>query len=138
MAGFRKNHYNNGCVQRLFHSRFFLKSITELLISSRRYLFYKWEPGDGIFMLSAIIRLSAISLFQESRSRNALKLKNFRHSPCKVIRNSRGIEIKKRRSADYKQRQFGGNLLETGKRLQRQWLRIRDKKYCSLSNETDN
>ncbi len=65
-----------------------------LLVASSIY-FISGDTGDGIFMLSAIILVSAISLYQDSRSRNALeKLKNFTQPHCKVIRNGAVIEIK--------------------------------------------
>ena len=53
------------------------------------------DMGDGIFLASAIILVSAISLYQDSRSRNALeKLKDFTHPTCKVIRDGKVSEIK--------------------------------------------
>ena len=65
-----------------------------LLVASSIY-FISGDTGDGIFMLSAIILVSAISLYQDSRSRNALeKLKNFTQPHCKVIRNGAVVEIK--------------------------------------------
>jgi P-type Ca2+ transporter type 2C len=64
-----------------------------LLVASSIY-FISGDSGDGIFMLSAIILVSAISLYQDSRSRNALeKLKNFTQPHCKVIRNGVLVEI---------------------------------------------
>jgi len=64
-----------------------------LLIASIIY-FISGKNGDGIFLSSAIILVSAISLYQDSRSRNALeKLKNFTQAKCKVIRNNETIEI---------------------------------------------
>lgn len=65
-----------------------------LLVASSIY-FISGDTGDGIFMLSAIILVSAISLYQDSRSRNALeKLKSFTQPHCKVIRNGEVAEIK--------------------------------------------
>jgi P-type Ca2+ transporter type 2C len=65
-----------------------------LLVASSIY-FISGDTGDGIFMLSAIILVSTISLYQDSRSRNALeKLKNFTQPHCKVIRNGEVVEIK--------------------------------------------
>ena len=53
------------------------------------------DIGDGIFLASAIMLVSAISLYQDSRSRNALeKLKDFTRFNCKVIRNGKAEEIK--------------------------------------------
>ncbi len=65
-----------------------------LLLASSIY-FISGDNGDGIFMLSAIILVSAISLYQDSRSRNALeKLKNLTQPHCKVIRTGFVVEIK--------------------------------------------
>ena len=65
-----------------------------LLLASSIY-FITGDIGDGLFMVSAIILVSAISLYQDSRSRNALeKLKNFTQPHCKVIRNGIIVEIK--------------------------------------------
>jgi len=66
-----------------------------LLLVAALIYFVSGKFGDGIFLLSAIIIVSVISLFQESRSRNALqKLKNFTQPICKVIRNGITEEIK--------------------------------------------
>ena len=64
-----------------------------LLVASCIY-FISGKIGDGIFLVSAIIFQSIISLYQVSRSKNALeKLKNFIQPNCKVIRNGEVIEI---------------------------------------------
>ena len=64
-----------------------------LLIAALIY-FVSGKTGDGIFLTSAIIIVSAISLFQDSRSRNALqKLKTLTQPNCKVIRNGEVAEI---------------------------------------------
>ena len=66
-----------------------------LLIVASSIYFITGDIGDGFFMLSAIILVSAISLYQNSRSSNALeKLKNFTKPHCKVIRNGEVNEIK--------------------------------------------
>ncbi len=66
-----------------------------LLLAAAAIYFISGDAGDGIFMLSAIILVSAISLYQDSRSRNALeKLKTFTQPHCKVIRNGEVVEIK--------------------------------------------
>ena len=50
--------------------------------------------GDAIFLSTAIIIVSAITLFQDSRSRNALeKLSNLTLPKSKVIRNNKTIVI---------------------------------------------
>ncbi len=65
-----------------------------LLVASSIY-FISGDTGDGIFLASAIILVSAISLYQDSRSRNALeKLKTFTEPHCKVIREGEVKEIK--------------------------------------------
>lgn len=66
-----------------------------LLVASLIY-FITGETGDGIFMLTAIVLVTGISLYQESRSRNALDaLKDLTQSACKVIRDGAIREISK-------------------------------------------
>ena len=65
-----------------------------LLLASVIY-FISGDIGDGLFLAIAIILVASISLYQDSRSRNALEqLKNFNLPNCKVIRNGLIIEIK--------------------------------------------
>jgi Ca2+-transporting ATPase len=65
-----------------------------LLIVTSTIYFVTGNTGDGIFLACAIVLVSAISLFQESRSRNALeKLKTFTQPKCKVIRDGEVVEI---------------------------------------------
>ncbi len=65
-----------------------------LLVASFIY-FISGDTGDGIFLASAIILVATISLYQDSRSHNALeKLKNFTQPNCKVIRDNKIEEIK--------------------------------------------
>ena len=65
-----------------------------LLITATSVYFITGKYGDGIFMLAAIILISAISLYQESRSRNAIaSLKKLTQPKSKVIRNGEIIEI---------------------------------------------
>ncbi|TFF40681.1 cation-translocating P-type ATPase [Mucilaginibacter psychrotolerans] len=65
-----------------------------LLVTSSIY-FVSGKTGDGIFLASAILLVAGISLYQDSRSRNALeKLKDFSQPKCKVIRNGEVLEIK--------------------------------------------
>lgn len=77
-----------------------LKSLSKepmiiLLIVASFIYFISGKTGDGIFLLSAIIIVSLLSLFQDSRSRNALqKLKDFTQPRCKVVRNGKTEEIK--------------------------------------------
>nr|WP_299418761.1 cation-translocating P-type ATPase [uncultured Emticicia sp.] len=64
-----------------------------LLVASVIY-FISGDIGDGIFLAAAIVLVATISLYQDSRSRNALeKLKNFTQPTCKVIRDGEIIEI---------------------------------------------
>ncbi|MCE9538897.1 MAG: HAD-IC family P-type ATPase [Bacteroidetes bacterium] len=66
-----------------------------LLLVTALIYFVSGKIGDGIFLSSAILIVSAISLFQDSRSRNALqKLKKLTQPNCKVIRNGNTEEIK--------------------------------------------
>lgn len=65
-----------------------------LLVASSIY-FISGKTGDGIFLTVAIIFQVSISIFQYSRSKNALqKLKDFSQPNCKVIRNGKVEEIK--------------------------------------------
>ena len=66
-----------------------------LLVAASIY-FISGEIGDGLFLSGAIVLISFISLFQNSRSKNALaKLKDLSQPHSKVIRNEKIIEIKK-------------------------------------------
>ena len=65
-----------------------------LLVASIVY-FVSGKVDDGIFLASAIVLVATISLYQDSRSRNALeKLKDFTQASCKVIRDNKIVEIK--------------------------------------------
>jgi Ca2+-transporting ATPase len=65
-----------------------------LLVTSSIY-FITGNTGDGIFLAVAIVLVSTISLYQDSRSRDALeKLKKFTQPKCKVIREGKVIEVK--------------------------------------------
>lgn len=65
-----------------------------LLVASSIY-FISGNIGDGIFLAAAIVLVGAISLYQDSRSRNALaQLKDFTQPNCKVIRDGEVVEIK--------------------------------------------
>ncbi|TXT32238.1 MAG: Ca2+-transporting ATPase [Chitinophagaceae bacterium] len=68
--------------------------VSLLLVASLIY-FISGDMGDGLFLAAAIILVATISLYQDSRSRNALeKLKNFTQPNCTVIRNGVVEEIK--------------------------------------------
>ncbi len=65
-----------------------------LLVASSIY-FISGKTGDGIFLTVAIAFQTSISLYQYSRSKNALeKLKDFSQPNCKVIRDGNVEEIK--------------------------------------------
>jgi len=69
--------------------------MTILLLVASTIYFISGETGDGIFMVVAILFITSISLYQDSRSKNALeKLKALSQPNCKVIRNGEIIEIK--------------------------------------------
>ncbi len=64
-----------------------------LLLASTIY-FITGEYGEGIFMVVAIVMVSAISLYQEARSNDALsKLKEYIKPNCKVLREGEEQEI---------------------------------------------
>lgn len=66
-----------------------------LLLTAASIYFISGKTGDGIFLAAAIVFQTSISLFQYSRSKNALqKLKDFSQPHCKVIRNGKKEEIK--------------------------------------------
>lgn len=66
-----------------------------LLLVAASIYFISGKTGDGIFLTVAIVFQTSISLYQYSRSKNALeKLKNFSQPNCKVIRNGKLEEIK--------------------------------------------
>lgn len=65
-----------------------------LLATATTIYFITGNYGDGIFMTFAIILVSTISLYQESKSRNAIAaLKKLSQPKTKVIRNRQIIEI---------------------------------------------
>ncbi|NKI25768.1 cation-translocating P-type ATPase [Arenibacter sp. 6A1] len=65
-----------------------------LLVASFIY-FISGNLGDAIFLAMAIVLVASISLYQDTRSRNALeKLKQYTQPHCKVIRNGKVIEIR--------------------------------------------
>ncbi|MBK6397945.1 MAG: cation-translocating P-type ATPase [Bacteroidetes bacterium] len=65
-----------------------------LLFVAAIIYFISGKPEDAIFLSVAIVLVAAISLYQDSRSRNALeKLKTFIKPASKVIRNNQEQEI---------------------------------------------
>ncbi len=66
-----------------------------LLLVAASIYFISGQVGDGIFLVAAIVLIASISLYQDSRSKNALeKLKDYSQPKCKVIRNGEEEEIK--------------------------------------------
>ena len=66
-----------------------------LLLVAASIYFISGKTGDGIFLVAAIVFQTSISLYQYSRSKNALeKLKDLSQPNCKVIRNGKLVEIK--------------------------------------------
>jgi len=66
-----------------------------LLLAASSIYFISGKTGDGIFLAAAIVFQTSISLYQYSRSKNALeKLKDFSQPLCKAIRNGKVEEIK--------------------------------------------
>ena len=79
-----------------------LKAITDtvkepmfiLLLAASIIYFISGQLQEGLFMVSAILLVSAISLYQESKSNNALAaLKKLSHPKSKVVRAGAIIEI---------------------------------------------
>lgn len=65
-----------------------------LLLAAATIYFISGNTGDGLFMVFAIVLVTAISLYQDSKSRNALAaLKSLTQPNSKVIRNGEPIEI---------------------------------------------
>lgn len=66
-----------------------------LLVAAATIYFVSGQWSDGFFMVSAIALVSIISLYQESRSRNAIEaLKELTQPYCKVIRDGIVKEIR--------------------------------------------
>ena len=66
-----------------------------LLFMASSIYFVSGKFDDGLFLSMAVILVIAMSLFQDFRSRNALKkLKEFTQPKCKAIRNGNLEEIK--------------------------------------------
>lgn len=84
----KKNHFLNSLLDIVKEPMFLL------LFTATSIYFITGDYGDGIFMAIAIVFVIAISVFQESRSRNAIEaLKKLTQPKCKVIRNGSTIEI---------------------------------------------
>ncbi|HKO77568.1 MAG TPA: cation-translocating P-type ATPase [Flavobacterium sp.] len=94
-----KNGFNSTDHQKKNH---LLSSITEmfkepmflLLLTATSIYFITADYGNGIFMAVAILLVSTISLYQESKSRNAIEaLHKLTQPKSKVIRDGELIEI---------------------------------------------
>ena len=84
----QKNHFLISLLEMIKEPMFLL------LVAAAGIYYISGDYGDGIFMTVAIILVSAISLFQESRSRNAIEaLKKLTQPNSKVFRNSVLVEI---------------------------------------------
>ncbi|MDH4473272.1 MAG: cation-translocating P-type ATPase [Fluviicola sp.] len=69
--------------------------MTILLFTAASIYFISGKVGDGIFLSAAILFQAFISIFQYSRSKNALdKLKDFSQPSCTVIRNGETQQLK--------------------------------------------
>ena len=93
--GYNRLHYKkeNGLIDAI--KNLAKEPMVILLLAASSIYFISGKTGDGIFLAFAIVLVSAISLYQDSRSRNALeKLKDFTQPSCKVIRNGDVEEIK--------------------------------------------
>lgn len=67
-----------------------------LLLASAAIYFFSGQTGDAIFMLAGIVFVAGISLYQQSRSENALAtLRSLNQPVCKVIREGKTIHIPK-------------------------------------------
>ena len=65
-----------------------------LLLVAGIIYFILGETSEGIFMIAAIIMVSAISVYQESRSRNALEaLKALNQPTARVVRNGKDVQV---------------------------------------------
>ena len=91
------------------NKNYFLASLIEmikepmflLLVLATSLYFITAKYADGIFMTLAIVLISAISLYQESRSRNAIALlKKLSQPKSKVIRNGEILEMPSEESGE--------------------------------------
>ena len=65
-----------------------------LLLVAATIYFILGELGEAFFMLGAIVLISAISFYQDHRSRRALQaLQQFTHPQAKAIRNNAVVEL---------------------------------------------
>lgn len=84
----KRNHFLNLLLELIKEPMFLL------LVAAASIYFITGNYGDGLFMIFAIILVTAISIFQETRSRNAIEaLKKLSQPKSKVIRNGEIVEI---------------------------------------------
>lgn len=84
-----KNNFLNSLIEMVKEPMFLL------LMTATGIYFVTGDYGNGFFMTAAIVLVSAISLYQESKSRNAIEsLKKLTQPKSKVIRNGELTEIK--------------------------------------------
>ena len=97
-----RSQYGNNTLNQKKENRFSdaIKSLAKepmvvLLLVAATIYFITGNKGDGIFLASAIVLVSVISLYQDSRSRKALaNLKEFTQNNAKVIRDGEVVLIK--------------------------------------------
>jgi Ca2+-transporting ATPase len=66
-----------------------------LLLTASCIYFISGKTGEAIFLAFAIVFQTSISLYQYSRSKNALeKLRDFFQPKCRVVSDGKVIEIK--------------------------------------------
>ena len=84
----KKNHLISSILEMIKEPMFLL------LVTATSIYFITADYGNGIFMATAILLVSAISLYQESKSRNAIEaLHKLTQPKSKVIREGELIEI---------------------------------------------
>nr|WP_294858550.1 cation-translocating P-type ATPase [uncultured Fluviicola sp.] len=92
-----------------------------LLLVAASIYFISGKTGDGIFLSAAILFQAFISIYQYSRSKNALdKLKDFSQPTCTVIRNGKAEKIKSEEVVvgDSLIVEEGGSIIADGKIVQ--------------------
>lgn len=82
------NHWFKAVLQHVIEPMFLL------LLACATIYFILGQSGEGWFMVGALILVSLISLYQETKSKSALNaLKVYTEEKCKVIRNNEEKEI---------------------------------------------
>ncbi len=92
--GANRLHYKKESVFLIFLKSLAKEPMILLLLLASCIYFIKGNTGDGIFLAAAIVLVSAISWYQDSRTRIALnKLKDFTQPTSQVIRDGKEISI---------------------------------------------